>query len=139
MVFPATLLEPPVVTYALFLTYERNPLPDFFKTGLNVSLSMDDPLQFHITKVTWTPRYTQQLTNDHVCRSHSWRNIVWPPMYEAIFSKGHFNAHPVTDPETTSELTGRACSQFCDTEWLRNGSKTTLAGSTMVSSGSCWQ
>ncbi|KAG6835953.1 hypothetical protein H0H93_012915 [Arthromyces matolae] len=34
----------PLSNNALFLTYERNPLPDFFKTGLNVSLSTDDPL-----------------------------------------------------------------------------------------------
>lgn len=41
----------PLSNNALFLTYERNPLPDFFKVGLNVSLSTDDPLQFHFTKV----------------------------------------------------------------------------------------
>jgi AMP deaminase len=41
----------PLSNNALFLTYERNPLPDFFNTGLNVSLSTDDPLQFHFTKV----------------------------------------------------------------------------------------
>ena len=41
----------PLSNNALFLTYERNPLPEFFKTGLNVSLSTDDPLQFHFTKV----------------------------------------------------------------------------------------
>ncbi len=41
----------PLSNNALFLAYERNPLPDFFKVGLNVSLSTDDPLQFHFTKV----------------------------------------------------------------------------------------
>jgi len=41
----------PLSNNSLFLTYERNPLPDFFKVGLNVSLSTDDPLQFHFTKV----------------------------------------------------------------------------------------
>jgi AMP deaminase len=41
----------PLSNNPLFLTYERNPLPDFFKTGLNVSLSTDGPLQFHFTKV----------------------------------------------------------------------------------------
>ncbi|EGG00953.1 uncharacterized protein MELLADRAFT_117941 [Melampsora larici-populina 98AG31] len=41
----------PLSNNALFLTYERNPLPLFFRTGLNVSLSTDDPLQFHFTKV----------------------------------------------------------------------------------------
>jgi len=41
-----------------FLTYERNPLPDFFKTGLNVSLSTDDPLQFHFTKEPLLEEYS---------------------------------------------------------------------------------
>ncbi|KAF8264766.1 hypothetical protein EI94DRAFT_1591743 [Lactarius quietus] len=40
----------PLSNNALFLTYERNPLPDFFKVGLNVSLSTDDPLQFHLPR-----------------------------------------------------------------------------------------
>ena len=42
----------PLSNNALFLTYERNQLPDFFKVGLNVSLSTDDPLQFHFTKAS---------------------------------------------------------------------------------------
>ncbi|KAB5595901.1 AMP deaminase [Ceratobasidium theobromae] len=41
----------PLSNNALFLSYERNPLPEFFKIGLNVSLSTDDPLQFHFTKI----------------------------------------------------------------------------------------
>ncbi|WVR05899.1 AMP deaminase [Kwoniella sp. DSM 27419] len=39
----------PLSNNALFLTYERNPFKDFFRVGLNVSLSTDDPLQFHFT------------------------------------------------------------------------------------------
>lgn len=39
----------PLSNNALFLTYERNPFKDFFKVGMNVSLSTDDPLQFHFT------------------------------------------------------------------------------------------
>jgi len=42
----------PLSNNALFLSYERNPFPDFFKIGLNVSLSTDDPLQMHFTKVS---------------------------------------------------------------------------------------
>jgi adenosine deaminase len=42
----------PLSNNALFLAYERNPLPDFFQAGLNVSLSTDDPLQFHFTKAS---------------------------------------------------------------------------------------
>jgi len=41
----------PLSNNVLFLAYERNPLKEFFKKGLNVSLSTDDPLQFHFTKV----------------------------------------------------------------------------------------
>jgi len=35
---------------ALFLAYERNPFLQYFRRGLNVSLSTDDPLQFAFTK-----------------------------------------------------------------------------------------
>lgn len=48
----------PLSNNALFLTYERNPLPEYFKTGLNVSLSTDDPLQFHFTKEPLLEEYS---------------------------------------------------------------------------------
>ncbi|KAG7088063.1 AMP deaminase [Marasmius oreades] len=48
----------PLSNNALFLAYERNPLPEFFKTGLNVSLSTDDPLQFHFTKEPLLEEYS---------------------------------------------------------------------------------
>jgi AMP deaminase len=40
----------PLSNNSLFLDYSRNPFPVFFGRGLNVSLSTDDPLQFHYTK-----------------------------------------------------------------------------------------
>lgn len=40
----------PLSNNALFLEYERNPFHQYFKRGLNVSLSTDDPLQFAFTK-----------------------------------------------------------------------------------------
>jgi AMP deaminase len=40
----------PLSNNALFLPYERNPFWSYFKRGLNVSLSTDDPLQFAFTK-----------------------------------------------------------------------------------------
>jgi len=40
----------PLSNNSLFLDYKRNPFPLFFKRGLNVSLSTDDPLQFHLTQ-----------------------------------------------------------------------------------------
>ena len=56
---------------ARFLAYEKSPFPVYFSRGLNVSLSTDDPLMFHQTKVwaligldsclvtnEYSPRYT---------------------------------------------------------------------------------
>jgi AMP deaminase len=40
----------PLSNNALFLAYERNPFLQYFRRGLNVSLSTDDPLQFAFTK-----------------------------------------------------------------------------------------
>ncbi|QKX53932.1 uncharacterized protein TRUGW13939_01012 [Talaromyces rugulosus] len=40
----------PLSNNALFLTYDKNPFASFFRKGLNVSLSTDDPLQFAFTK-----------------------------------------------------------------------------------------
>ncbi|CAJ2513358.1 Uu.00g014770.m01.CDS01 [Anthostomella pinea] len=40
----------PLSNNALFLAYERNPFYQYFRRGLNVSLSTDDPLQFAYTK-----------------------------------------------------------------------------------------
>ena len=48
----------PLSNNALFLSYERNPFPDFFKIGLNISLSTDDPLQMHFTKVSSSTLHT---------------------------------------------------------------------------------
>ena len=40
----------PLSNNALFLSYERNPFMSYFRRGLNVSLSTDDPLQIAFTK-----------------------------------------------------------------------------------------
>ncbi|RKO92458.1 hypothetical protein BDK51DRAFT_15600, partial [Blyttiomyces helicus] len=48
----------PLSNNALFLNYERNPFLDFFQRGLNVSLSTDDPLQFHFTKEPLIEEYS---------------------------------------------------------------------------------
>lgn len=44
----------PLSNNSLFLNYHRNPLPEYLARGLCVSLSTDDPLQFHFTKVKFT-------------------------------------------------------------------------------------
>lgn len=43
----------PLSNNHLFLDYNRSPLPEYFRRGLLVSLSTDDPLQFHFTRVGW--------------------------------------------------------------------------------------
>jgi len=48
----------PLSNNALFLTYDRNPFPSYFKRGINVSLSTDDPLQFHYTKEPLIEEYS---------------------------------------------------------------------------------
>ncbi|KAL6240307.1 AMP deaminase [Rhinocladiella similis] len=48
----------PLSNNALFLTYDRNPFIGYFKKGLNVSLSTDDPLQFAFTKEPLIEEYS---------------------------------------------------------------------------------
>lgn len=48
----------PLSNNALFLHYDRNPFPQFFARGLNVSLSTDDPLQFHFTREPLIEEYS---------------------------------------------------------------------------------
>ena len=66
----------PLSNNALFLTYERNPLPDFFKVGLNVSLSTDDPLQFHFTKVGSTRTFVLCRCSESPSRNPFSKNIA---------------------------------------------------------------
>ncbi|KAK2759044.1 AMP deaminase [Arachnomyces sp. PD_36] len=48
----------PLSNNALFLTYDKNPCANFFKKGLNISLSTDDPLQFAFTKEPLIEEYS---------------------------------------------------------------------------------
>ena len=48
----------PLSNNALFLTYDKNPFYSFFKRGMNVSLSTDDPLQFSYTKEPLIEEYS---------------------------------------------------------------------------------
>lgn len=47
----------PLSNNSLFLSYHRNPLPEYLSRGLMISLSTDDPLQFHFTKVQYDLLY----------------------------------------------------------------------------------
>lgn len=64
----------PLSNNSLFLEYSKNPLREFLHKGLCVSLSTDDPMQFHYTKVNrnkytgnivFLVQYTRIKTNKH--------------------------------------------------------------------------
>ncbi|RNF26314.1 adenosine monophosphate deaminase-like protein [Trypanosoma conorhini] len=48
----------PLSNNALFLRFLKNPFPEFFRRGLNVSLSTDDPLMFHQTQEPLIEEYS---------------------------------------------------------------------------------
>jgi AMP deaminase len=48
----------PLSNNLLFLDIHRNPFPQFFQRGLLVSVSTDDPLQFHFTKEPLMEEYS---------------------------------------------------------------------------------
>lgn len=69
----------PLSNNSLFLNYHRNPLPEYLARGLCVSLSTDDPLQFHFTKVCYSfesNRKILKLIGFCDFRNHWWKNIV---------------------------------------------------------------
>lgn len=48
----------PLSNNKLFLDYNKNPFPKYFRQGLNVSLSTDDPLMLHYTKDPLVEEYS---------------------------------------------------------------------------------
>ena len=48
----------PLSNNSLFLNYNRSPLPEYLARGLHISLSTDDPLQFHFTKEPLMEEYS---------------------------------------------------------------------------------
>ncbi|KAL3235059.1 AMP deaminase [Nakaseomyces bracarensis] len=76
----------PLSNNALFLTYDKNPFPRYFKRGLNVSLSTDDPLQFSYTREPLIEEYSvaaqiYKLSNVDMCELA--RNSVLQSGWEA--------------------------------------------------------
>lgn len=51
----------PLSNNSLFLEYSKNPLKEFLQKGLCVSLSTDDPMQFHYTKVRATGNFCRSV------------------------------------------------------------------------------
>ncbi|CBZ54517.1 putative adenosine monophosphate deaminase [Neospora caninum Liverpool] len=55
----------PLSNNALFMDIAKNPLYSFFKVGLNVSISTDDPLMFHFTD--------EPLLEEYSVAAHTWK------------------------------------------------------------------
>ena len=87
----------PLSNNALFLSYLKNPFPQFFHRGMNVSLSTDDPLMFHQTKEPLIEEYAIAqmvwgFTNNDLCEiarnsvlqcgfDHEWKKEKIGPRY----------------------------------------------------------
>jgi AMP deaminase len=54
----------PISNACLFLPYAKNPFPMMFKRGLRVTLTTDDPLQFHMSN--------QPLLEEYITAKHAW-------------------------------------------------------------------
>lgn len=60
----------PLSNNSLFLSYHRNPLPEYLSRGLMISVSTDDPLQFHFTKVSMKDESTHHLYLRYKLQKH---------------------------------------------------------------------
>eukprot|EP01104_Vermistella_antarctica_P008694 TRINITY_DN2197_c0_g1_i2.p1 TRINITY_DN2197_c0_g1~~TRINITY_DN2197_c0_g1_i2.p1 ORF type:complete len:956 (+),score=186.56 TRINITY_DN2197_c0_g1_i2:237-3104(+) len=93
----------PLSNNSLFLDYYRNPFYKFFARGLNVSLSTDDPLQFHYTKEPLIEEYSvaaqvYKLSPCDMCEiaRNSCLQSGFEPSVKAHWLGDHFN-EPGTD------------------------------------------
>jgi len=80
----------PLSNNSLFLSYEKNPFPQFFERGLNVTLSTDDPLMFHFTREPLMEEYSiaaqvYHLSNVDLCEIA--RNSVLQSGWEEGFKR----------------------------------------------------
>lgn len=76
----------PLSNNRLFLDFNKSPFPKYFRQGLNVSLSTDDPLMFHNTKEPLVEEYSiaaqvWKLTSTDLCEIA--RNSVLQSGWEA--------------------------------------------------------
>lgn len=86
----------PLSNNALFLTYDKNPIQYYFKRGLNVSLSTDDPLQFSYTREPLIEEYSvaaqiYKLSNVDMCELA--RNSVLQSGWEAQIKRHWIGKH----------------------------------------------
>ncbi|CCV00218.1 unnamed protein product [Malassezia sympodialis ATCC 42132] len=86
----------PISNNALFLAYERNPFPEYFRKGLIVTLSTDDPLQFHLSKEPLLEEYSvatqiYKLSSADMCELA--RNSVWQSGWENEIKRHWLGRH----------------------------------------------
>jgi AMP deaminase len=94
----------PLSNNKLFLDYNKNPFPKYFKQGMNVSLSTDDPLMLHYTKDALVEEYsvaTQvwKLSSTDQCEIA--RNSVIQSGWEDVY-KRHFLGEGFSDMRETN-------------------------------------
>lgn len=80
----------PLSNNKLFLDLNKNPFPKYFKQGMNVSLSTDDPLMLHYTKDALVEEYsvaTQVWKLSSVDQCEIARNSVLQSGWEVSFKK----------------------------------------------------
>jgi len=82
----------PLSNNVLFVEYEKNPFPRFFRRGLAVTLSTDDPLMIHVTREPLVEEYSVaaqvwKLTAIDMCEAA--RNSVLHSGFEHRF-KAHW-------------------------------------------------
>jgi len=74
----------PLSNNSLFLNYHRNPLAEYLARGLLISLSTDDPLQFHFTKVLLSVLLVMYCDHSSMCTQNLYKIRV---AYESAFQK----------------------------------------------------
>uniref|UniRef100_A0A3P9A8N1 AMP deaminase n=1 Tax=Esox lucius TaxID=8010 RepID=A0A3P9A8N1_ESOLU len=108
----------PLSNNSLFLSYHRNPLPEYLSRGLVVSLSTDDPLQFHFTKVKsyWLgPHYIKEGQEGNDIRRTNVPDIRVAYRYETMCEELNLITQAIrTDElETITEEEGSLCMGPC--------------------------
>jgi AMP deaminase len=94
----------PLSNNKLFLDYHKNPFPAYFKKGLNVSLSTDDPLMLHYTKDPLLEEYSVaaqvwKMSTTDICEIA--RNSVLQSGWDMRYKK-HFLGGDLADIRETN-------------------------------------
>ena len=94
----------PLSNNKLFLDFNKNPFPKYFRQGMNVSLSTDDPLMLHYTKDALVEEYsvaTQVWKFSSVDQCEIARNSVLQSGWEMALKK-HYLGEGLSDIRETN-------------------------------------